>query len=504
MTGIAVIAAKVSASAVQLPGQAAAVAITWLVTAAFVIVGVLLLRTDVPAVNGWACIVVALSTVPGDLNDPAYEGGPLSGLGFILEPTYLAAVAGLVLLYPRAALTRSARRLVLALLVVGLVSRVGAAFTVGGLRDGFYREIPWPTIAATEQVHDLAFVRVGRGITAALLIAVAVILAVRLRRLRGLARQAQAPMAVIGIICSMAAAADQLVWVIATPTAMALPGALVRNMSAALIPVALMADLLRRRAARAAVSERILHAAASGHPDDLQQALRDVFVDPSVTVEFPDGRGGWLNADHQPVLLGSSLAPRQEADVYFDTGELAMRIGYDPRTVQDDRLVTLAVDTVRLGADATRLRAELMSALTEVGNSRTRIVEASLAERRKVERDLHDGAQQQFLAVAATLAQADLVDDSDVRIVVDQARSTLSGALQELRALARGIHPAALSQGGLEAALPALVQRAPFPVTLTMHTATTDLGDHPNRRLLRDRRTPHQRRPSRRRHPRLR
>lgn len=70
--GLGVVGLKVAISAAQLPGQAAAVAITWLVTIMFVTLGVLLVHTDVPAANGWGCILVALSTVPGDLNDPHY------------------------------------------------------------------------------------------------------------------------------------------------------------------------------------------------------------------------------------------------------------------------------------------------------------------------------------------------------------------------------------------------------------------------------------------------
>ena len=73
------------------PVRAAVVAITWLVTISFVTVGLMLLGTEVPPANGWGCILVALATVPGDLNDPHYAGSALSAVGFVLEPLYLAA-----------------------------------------------------------------------------------------------------------------------------------------------------------------------------------------------------------------------------------------------------------------------------------------------------------------------------------------------------------------------------------------------------------------------------
>ena len=298
----------------------------------------------------------------------------------------------------------------------------------------------------------------------------------RLRRAHGLSRQSQAPLVVIGMVCALAAAADQLVWAIGTPEVRQLPGALARNLSAALVPVALMADLLRRRSAAADVSHRILTAALTGGAAEVQQSIRTVFVDRSATVELPDGRGGWLDTNARPVPPAVEGTRRYEA-LTLDDGSPLLRIGLDPRAVQDESLISTAVEAVRIGTHNTRLRAELLAAMSELGNSRERIVEAGLAERRRVERNLHDGAQQQLLAVAATLAQTDYVADDEVRGVVSRARATLSDALAELRALARGIHPPALSQGGLPIALPALCERAPWPVELRVDPETRDLPD---------------------------
>src|SRR4051812_13861493 len=93
LAGVGVVGLKVVGSVPQLPGQTAWVAITWLVTVSFVVVGIMLLTTDVPAVNGWNCLLVALSTVPGDLNDPHYTGSALSAVGFVTEPLYLVAAS---------------------------------------------------------------------------------------------------------------------------------------------------------------------------------------------------------------------------------------------------------------------------------------------------------------------------------------------------------------------------------------------------------------------------
>src|SRR5215218_5986794 len=103
-------------------------------------------------------------------------------------------------------------------------------------------------------------------------------------------------------------------------------------------------------------------------------------------------------------------------------------------------------------------------------DSRQRIIAAADAERRRIERDLHDGAQQRMVAVAVTLglAKAKLVTDPDKAAdLIEQAREEAQLAVKELRELARGIHPAVLSDHGLGAALEALASRAPVPVEVS-------------------------------------
>jgi signal transduction histidine kinase len=115
-----------------------------------------------------------------------------------------------------------------------------------------------------------------------------------------------------------------------------------------------------------------------------------------------------------------------------------------------------------------RLDAELRARLEELRASRARLVEASDTERRRLERDLHDGAQARLLGVLLLLGQARRrVDpDREAAVILDRAHAELQTSLAELRELARGIHPAMLSEKGLEPALQALATRAPVPVTL--------------------------------------
>jgi signal transduction histidine kinase len=147
--------------------------------------------------------------------------------------------------------------------------------------------------------------------------------------------------------------------------------------------------------------------------------------------------------------------------VHLDDGTPAVAVTCNDEITRNGSLLTTAMAAVQVGAQNVRLNADLLARMAELRDSRARIVEAGLSQRRQVERDLHDGAQQRFLAVAATLARSELVPDAEVREVVDAARAGLAAALRELRELARGIHPAALSQGGLPAALPALSSGTP-------------------------------------------
>ncbi|HEX6525697.1 MAG TPA: sensor domain-containing protein [Streptosporangiaceae bacterium] len=112
---------------------------------------------------------------------------------------------------------------------------------------------------------------------------------------------------------------------------------------------------------------------------------------------------------------------------------------------------------------------DLAARVTELEESRERVVDAAEAERRRIERDLHDGAQQRLVALAMELgrAKAKFADDLDTaRLLVDQAHAQAKEALTELRNLVRGVHPPVLTDRGLDAALSGLVALCPVPVDL--------------------------------------
>ena len=121
---------------------------------------------------------------------------------------------------------------------------------------------------------------------------------------------------------------------------------------------------------------------------------------------------------------------------------------------------------VDLEQENRRLQAELRAQTQELRGSRARLIAVGDEERRRLERDLHDGAQSRFAGVALhlRLAQRKAPPDSELAQLLDEAIGELSSGIEELRELARGIHPAVLTQRGLEAALHSLASRAPLPV----------------------------------------
>src|SRR5262249_58575128 len=134
-------------------------------------------------------------------------------------------------------------------------------------------------------------------------------------------------------------------------------------------------------------------------------------------------------------------------------------------------LAAVAVARLLLGPPR---RADLRARIGELELSRARVVDSAEAERRRIERDLHDGAQQRLVALAMDLgrARARFADDPEAaRAIVDQAHAEAKEALVELRNLVRGVHPPVLTDRGLDAALSGLAALSPVPVSVRVDAA---------------------------------
>jgi signal transduction histidine kinase len=187
--------------------------------------------------------------------------------------------------------------------------------------------------------------------------------------------------------------------------------------------------------------------------------------DHSVTVAYwlPD-REAFVDESGRRVSLPEAGSGRAWTAVERD-GRPVAAIVHDASLDTSRELVQAAAAASSLAIDNERLKADLRARLEELRVSRLRIVEAGDAARRRIERDLHDGAQQQLVALALELRMLrSRVGDETVRTTVDDLSARLASALEELRELARGIHPAVLVDHGLPAAIAALAERMPLVV----------------------------------------
>jgi signal transduction histidine kinase len=235
------------------------------------------------------------------------------------------------------------------------------------------------------------------------------------------------------------------------------------------LPLGFLAGLFGAHIAHGSVGNLIVELGHGG-PTSLQHALAQTLRDPSLEIAYwrPAARE-WVDLDGQAVTLPEPTEGRA-ATIITRGGEPTAALIHDPSLSGDPWLLDAVAAAASLALDNERLRADVAAQLEEVRASRARIVEAQDEARRRIERDLHDGAQQRLIAVLFNLQLAR--ENSETRAVpqlcsvLDDALARQKEALEDLRRLASGIHPAILTDGGLLPALRALTELATVDVTL--------------------------------------
>ena len=236
------------------------------------------------------------------------------------------------------------------------------------------------------------------------------------------------------------------------------------------VPLAILAGLVRGRLARASVAELLRELETVRTPGALREALRHALGDPTLRVAYwvSEARG-FVDLRGRPFELpwegSNQVATKVERD-----GRCVAAIVHDGSLRDAPELLEAVMSAAGLALENERLHAELRSHLDDLRESRARIVEAGDAERRRLERNLHDGAQQRLVAMSLRLrlVEAKIRTDPEGAVpIVAELRQELTEALEELRELARGIHPAILSDRGLRPALEAAATRSPVPVELS-------------------------------------
>jgi signal transduction histidine kinase len=252
------------------------------------------------------------------------------------------------------------------------------------------------------------------------------------------------------------------------PTGLGQEWALVALLLIPAAPVVLLGGLLRTRLARTRVGDLVVELGETSPRGPLRATLARVLGDPSVEVGYWRAEGSdYVDGDGRPLLLPTDDRTRA-VKLIERSGQPVGALVHDVALSDDPAHVDAVCAAAGLALENARLHAEVLARLIEVKASRARIVEAGDVARRRVERNLHDGAQQRLvtltLAIGMARSRLDPHADPDADVLLRQAAEEAEAAVRELRELARGLHPSILSEVGLVAAVDSLVERSSVPV----------------------------------------
>jgi signal transduction histidine kinase len=405
-----------------------------------------------------------------------WKGGPplVLSLGTLAAGFTFPLLVHLVVAFPTGVLrSTGARALVIAAYVEAALSALGRAL----FRDPFFDPTCWnnctdnvflvrslPDVARVIQDVDVWFAVATASALAAVCVG-------RLTAASAPARRTLGPVHAGGVALAGATIAHS---VALTRSAAEDPsdGALqtifiVACAAVIVIALGLPWALVQVRIQRRSVTRIVTDLGEAPSPGSLQSALARAIRDPELQIAY------WLPAEQRyvdshgvPVQPPVPASGRAVTPLVRD-GRAIAAVTHAAAVAELEREIGA---TVRLALENERLQAEVLAQLQDLRVSRTRIVETGDAERRRLERDLHDGAQQRLLALSydLRLARAGAAADGDEELarMLDAAGDETAAALDELRELAHGIYPAILTEAGLAPALEALADEAPLPVEL--------------------------------------
>jgi len=306
----------------------------------------------------------------------------------------------------------------------------------------------------------------GAAVNAALTVIVVVLIIRHWRSARGWSRQAMVSLVWIALVIGVESVITDVTGLFRLPPLANLVVNGWAPLVALLGPVLFVISTVRARTARGALGTAIVDLEPGAPPGRLRDTLARALGDSTLQLAFKDGDGftdtSGLAVDPAQPDPGRAVVPltgAQEAVLVYDAG-----LELEPQ------LIRLTAAAASMALEHSRLQAEVQAQLELVRASRARIVEAGDTERRRLERDLHDGAQQRLvtLTLALGMARSRVAGvDPELEALIEAAGKEAKEALTELRELARGIHPAVLTETGLAGAIQALVERSPAVVTIT-------------------------------------
>jgi signal transduction histidine kinase len=402
------------------------------------------------------------------------KGPPLvRSLGMLAAAFLFPLLLHLLLAYPSGRLHGTAAR---ALVTAAYVEAMLAALGLALFWDPFFDPNCWANCTDNLFLHSLprlarAIEVTDRWFTVAAAAALVTVYAWRLLRNSGPARRALLPVTLPALLLAATVIAHAIALQrrpLEDPSDPAFSAIFVIGCVAVLLLAAGLGwATVRTRVQRRAVARIATSLGQAPPPGSLQAALAQAVGDPELQIAY------WLpaaqrhvDANGKPVAEPAAGPGRAITALVRDGRQIAL-VTHTAALPDLERELGAAV---RLALENERLQAEVLAQLDQLRASRVRIVETGDAERRRLERDLHDGAQQRLLALSYDLrlarAQAQADGDTQTGSLLTQATNQAQAALGELRELAHGIYPAILAEAGLAAALATLADAAPLPVEI--------------------------------------
>lgn len=436
-------------------------------------VGVLLLEE--PGQHGSAGMLMAASALLTIGWLSIWETGPLPLISVPASSAGTIIAAWAMFRYQSTARVRQvSNRYFAVMLAFILAGQAVGIVTSRPQWNGFRAAVWWPTLAASRGVFDAAgnvVAVAGVGFTVSYM----VLWLVRWRRSQGIARRLALPVALaVPVSClvimaelgALVAGADQhtmdLIYTVEAYVEIA-------------VPAAFALSVAQRRFTRARITNLLLRLHGPDRVSSITGALRDVLEDPTLEVT------GWAPRSAGPGHPVISLADqgnggRLRLPVTATSGERLASIEADPVLSASDDLVRAAVAATALTLENAQLEAALAEQLREVSESRLRILQAGMAERRRLEQDLHDGIQQglQGLHVMLAAAESDAADPASATFI-GRIAASLAQVIDELRDLAHGVHPGVLNQVGLAEAVRTMAGR--YTVAIDVDLPPGRFGD---------------------------
>jgi signal transduction histidine kinase len=406
-------------------------------------------------------------------NNPGTGVGAAFTLGLFGHAMAPALVAHAVLAYPMGRLASPLERLTIVVAYIDTVLVLGllAALFFAPAAHQCYLCPPNLLLVRDEAEFYAGLQRLGRWLLVGWTVAFIALALGRLLRASGPIRRLTAPVLVAGSI--------YVLLVLATTAQGAAPGVMgagplalwlwfAQAYALGALGLAVGWSWSVRRQTRSRMAGLVVELSKSPPPGGLQEMLGRTLGDPALKVAYAlEGRQELVDANGNAVDVAEGLA---QTPLTRDGRTIALLL-HRPGLLDDAAVVEEVAAATRLALDNERFHAEVLARIEDLRASRARIVAAGEAERRRLERDLHDGAQQRLLglslALGFTRAQVHQPANGSILTLIDDAEERLRGAIDDLREVAHGIYPAVLASDGLGAAVDALRERASIPINVT-------------------------------------